>query len=292
MTDICEACAETLDDERLRVAPLDRLCLACLSSGERRALEHDLLSAARIQANLLPARNFSFGRWQINYHYQPLGAVSGDHIDLIRPDRTGEALHFLFGDVSGKGVAASILMANLQALFRSLVSQELPLPEIVGRANRIFAGSTGSASFATLVAGRLGSDGGVEIVNAGHNPPLLVQPGTVMPLPAGALPLGFAPGTRFTATRHELGPDDFLFLYTDGVSEAVDSRGEEYGEARLSGPLPGLHGEPARAVVDAVLGDVNSYQNGTPRSDDATAMCLRWRGDRSRDYSKSATNSA
>ena len=78
-----------------------------------------------------------------------------DHIDLIRPDRTGEALHFLFGDVSGKGVAASILMANLQALFRSLVSQELALPEIVSRANRLFAESTGSNSFATLVAGRV-----------------------------------------------------------------------------------------------------------------------------------------
>ena len=73
-----------LDDERLEVGPLQGVCLECLSDEERRALQHDLDSAARVQAHLLPARNFSFGRWQISYHYQPLGAVSGDHIDLIR----------------------------------------------------------------------------------------------------------------------------------------------------------------------------------------------------------------
>jgi sigma-B regulation protein RsbU (phosphoserine phosphatase) len=130
MTTLCTVCEGTLDEDRLRTGPLKRVCLECLSDDERRALEHDLEVATQIQARLLPARNFSFGRWQINSPYPPLGAVSGDHIDLIRPGRTGQALHFLFGDVSGKGVAASILMANLQALFRSLVSQELPLGEI------------------------------------------------------------------------------------------------------------------------------------------------------------------
>ena len=138
----CEKCDGELDQELLRRGPLKKVCLECLSEQERDALQHDLDVAAQIQARLLPARNFSFGRWQIHYHYEPLSIVSGDHIDLIRPGRTGTDLHFLFGDVAGKGVAASILMANLQALFRSLVSQDMPLAEIMERANTLFYDST------------------------------------------------------------------------------------------------------------------------------------------------------
>ena len=268
---ICDVCTEPLDQDRLRVGPLKRVCLDCLSVEERRALEHDLEVASQIQAHLLPDRNFSFGRWQINYHYEPLGTVSGDHIDLIRPGRTGDALHFLFGDVAGKGVAASILMANLQALFRGLVSQELPLAEIVGTANRLFAESTAANSYATLVAGRLNGSGVLELSNAGHNPPLLARSGSTTPLAATALPLGVSPGGRFE-------PEDFLFLYTDGLSEARNEGGEEYGCARIEASLEGLRGHPAREVVDSVLGRMSAFENGTPRLDDTTAMAIRWRG--------------
>jgi sigma-B regulation protein RsbU (phosphoserine phosphatase) len=278
MTTLCAVCEGTLDEDRLRAGPLKRVCLECLSDIERRALEHDLEVANQIQANLLPARNFSFGRWQINYHYQPLGAVSGDHIDLIRPGRTGQALHFLFGDVSGKGVAASILMANLQALFRSLVSQELPLGEIIGRANALFHESTAANSYATLVAGRLNGEGSLEFSNAGHNPPLLVRDGSVSPLAAGALPLGFSGQTRFEAECFRLEPQDFLFLYTDGLSEATNAEGEEYGAKRLAESLVGLRGLPARAIVESVVDGANAFQGGTPQVDDLTAMAICWRG--------------
>lgn len=278
MTTLCEVCAGTLDEDRLRVGPLRRVCLDCLSDDERRALEHDLDVAAQIQARLLPARNFSFGRWQIHYHYQPLGAVSGDHIDLIRPGRTGEALHFLFGDVSGKGVAASILMANLQALFRSLVSQELPLPTVVARANDLFHESTAANSYATLVAGRLNAGGMLELCNAGHNPPLLVRSSSVSPLTARAMPLGLSTSTRFEPERLRLEPEDFFFLYTDGLSEARNDAGEEYGSTRLEAALVGLRGLESRAVVESILGGVRTFQNGIPQVDDLTAMAIRWRG--------------
>lgn len=278
MNTLCEVCREPLREERPQIGPLKRICLECLSDDERRALEHDLAVAASVQAHLLPARNFSFGGWEINYDYEPLGAVSGDYGDLIRPGRTGDALHFFFGDVSGKGVAASILMANLQALFRGLAPQELPLTEMVGRANAIFAASTAPNSYATLVAGRLGPDGRLEIANAGHNPPLLVRAGEVRPLPSGDLPLGFAAAGRYVSREFRLEPEDFLFLYTDGVSEALDATGREYGADRVRSTLGGLRGRPARAVVEAVLEGVTRFQNGTPRVDDLTAMAIRWRG--------------
>lgn len=279
MTTFCEVCEGPLDEDRLRTGPLKKVCLECLSDEERDALQHDLEVAARIQARLLPERNFSFGRWQIHYHYEPLGAVSGDHIDLIRPGRTGHALHFLFGDVSGKGVAASILMANLQALFRTLVSLELPLAEIMAKANSLFHESTGANSFATLVAGRLNGGGLLEICNAGHNPPLLVRDTCVSSLSARSLPLGISDQLPIESERHILEPEDLLFLYTDGISEASNHSGEEYGSARVEGSLEGLRGLPAQDVVNTVLGNLQTFQSGTPQVDDVTAMAIRWRGE-------------
>ena len=279
MSALCEICDEPLAEDRLRAGPLKRVCLECLSDEERDALQHDLDVAARIQARLLPERNLSFGRWQIHYHYEPLGAVSGDHIDLIRPGRTGNALHFLFGDVSGKGVAASILMANLQALFRTLVSLELPLAEIMAKANSLFFDSTGANSFATLVAGRLNGSGLLEICNAGHNPPLLVRDGSVSPLPAKAVPLGLSEHLILDSERFHLEPQDLLFLYTDGISEASNHTGEEYGSARVESSLEGLRGLPARSVVESVLEEVHSFQAGAPQNDDVTTMAIRWRGE-------------
>lgn len=277
MTESCEICSGELDQDILRAGPLKRICLECLSEEERHALQHDLEVAGQIQARLLPARNLTFGRWQIHYHYEPLGAVSGDHIDLIRPGRTGRALHFLFGDVSGKGVAASILMANLQALFRSLVSQELPLAEIVERANHLFHESTAANSYATLVAGRLNGDGRLELCNAGHNPPLLVRDGGLASLAAGGPPLGIAARGRIVPKRLHLEPDDFLFLYTDGLSEANNDGGEEYGSCRLEESLAGYRGRAARDVVGSILEEVRSFQDGTPQIDDVTAMVIRLR---------------
>ena len=274
----CERCDGELDQDLLRSGPLKKICLECLSDEERDALQHDLDVAAQIQARLLPARSFSFGRWQIYYHYEPLGIVSGDHIDLIRPGRTGRDLHFLFGDVAGKGVAASMLMANLQALFRSLVSQQLALTEIMERANNLFFESTASNAYATLVAGRLAEDGRLEYANAGHNPPFLVRCDCVASLAANALPFGLGADTRYTPESLELEPHDFVFLYTDGVSEAQDGSGREFGAARIEQSLHESRGRDANDVVRTTLQSLHDFQAGEPHIDDVTAMAIRWRG--------------
>ena len=147
--------------------PLLQFCLDDLTSEERRALESDLALAARIQQTLLPPREFSPVGWQIRYHYAPAGLVSGDYCDLFE---SKGALLFLLGDVSGKGVAASMLMSHLHATFRSLADADLPLDRMVEAANRIFSESTMAGQFATLVVGRASRDGAVELVSAGHLP--------------------------------------------------------------------------------------------------------------------------
>src|SRR6202040_713669 len=166
---ICETCHDPVEKERLLNDPLVRFCLDHLTREEQRALESDLELAARIQKGLLPPPELSAAGWQVRYQYEPAGPVSGDYCDVFESDG---GLLFLFGDVSGKGIAASMLMSHLHATFRSLAGTDLPLDHMVAAANRIFSESTMAGQFATLVVGRASRDGSVELVSAGHLPVL------------------------------------------------------------------------------------------------------------------------
>ncbi len=147
---ICEQCHDTIEADRLLCDPLVRFCLDHLSNDEQRALEKDLALAAGIQKALLPSQDWAVDGWRACYHYQPANIVSGDYCDLIE---TQDGFLFLVGDVSGKGVAASMLMSHLHATFRSLAGQNLPLQNMVEHANRLFAESTAAGQFATMVVG-------------------------------------------------------------------------------------------------------------------------------------------
>jgi len=173
---VCEACNEVIEDEALN-DPVARFCLDCLTEAEQRALQHDLDSVSLVQHTLLPKQNLEVEGWRAYYHYEAAGPVSGDYCDLLSNDN-GD-LFFLLGDVSGKGIAASMLMAHLHAIFRSLITLDLPVSQLVERANRVFAESTMPAYYATLVCGRANKSGVIEICNAGHPPAL--------PLPARAI---------------------------------------------------------------------------------------------------------
>ena len=121
---LCQECHEPVEQDRLLADPLVRYCLDHLTVPERAALQRDLDLASEVQRNLLPQAGLRTGGWETSYHYAPVGPVSGDYCDLIPSD--GQ-LFFVLGDVSGKGVAASMLMAQLHALFRSLTGMALPL---------------------------------------------------------------------------------------------------------------------------------------------------------------------
>src|SRR5579885_1800376 len=171
---LCETCHDPIEADRLEGNPLIRFCLDHLSREERRAHEQDLELATEIQAKLLPPSNIALKDWETHYRYQPVGAVGGDYCELIAAS-DGQSLFFAVGDVAGKGVAASLLMTHLSAIFRSLLSLDLPLTEVVSRANRLFCESTASAHYATLVCGRATEDG-AELCNAGHCRPLVLRP--------------------------------------------------------------------------------------------------------------------
>src|SRR5437667_5728899 len=223
---VCQVCHDLIGQAAMNADPLARTCLSCLTPDQLEELEKDLDRAWVIQGELLPKQNLRFNGWEVSYHYEPAGPVSGDYCDLVSTD-AGD-LYFLIGDVAGKGVAASLLMSRLHAIFRSLIGAGLGVSELVKRANYLFAESTMRPYYATLVCGKASANGEVEICNAGHCFPLILQSGEIKPIAATGLPVGVFRQENYSATQIQLSKGDRLLLYTDGLSEARDETNTEY----------------------------------------------------------------
>ena len=192
------------------------------------------------------------------------------------PSATGDGkVFFLLGDVTGKGVAASLLMTHLHAMFRSLAGIGLELDKLLEMANRLFCESTIAGQYATLVCGRIGRDGEVEIASAGHFPALLVGKRGVSRIEATGLPLGMFTTSSYAVRRARLEPDDSLILYTDGISEARDPAGSEYGIGGLSLAAGERYGLTPEALVAACMKDVDRHASGTRQADDQTLMAIQ-----------------
>jgi sigma-B regulation protein RsbU (phosphoserine phosphatase) len=248
-----------------------RFCLDHLTEPEQRALEKDIDLASRIQGALLPRRSIEASGWAAAYHYEGAGPVSGDYCDLA--ELQGR-LHFAVGDVTGKGVAASMLMTHLHATLRALLSPEVALDQLVERVNRGFCESTLPTHYATLVCGRAGGEGEVEICNAGHLPPLLLRAGGAEWIGPTGLPVGISGEARFGVTSVRLRPGDALVLYTDGLTEAPDPSGAEYGRERLRDRLSAHSSRKPQDLLAATLEDLRSFRMGASKSDDLTLMAI------------------
>jgi sigma-B regulation protein RsbU (phosphoserine phosphatase) len=270
---LCEVCHDPVETERLIADPLTRFCIDHLTPSQQRALEEDLALAAQIQNGLLPQPSQKIDGWDVSYHYEPAGAVSGDYCDLIKGE--DQSLHFVLGDVSGKGVAASMLMAHLHAMFRTLTSINLPLGQMVERASRVFCESTLPTQYATLVCGRANTSGELELCNAGHLPPLLIQEGKVTSIAATGLPVGVFCSESFSVNRVQMSKGDTLFLYTDGLSESLDGAGNEYGADRLSRLLNDNHNLSPESIISLCRQELHTFAEGRLPGDDLTLMAIR-----------------
>jgi sigma-B regulation protein RsbU (phosphoserine phosphatase) len=269
---LCETCHESVKAERLLADPLVQFCLDHLTSAEQRALESDLSLAASIQRRLLPNLEIAPTGWDVRFHYQPAGMVSGDYCDLVE---TRDGLLFMLGDVAGKGVAASMLMSHLHATFRSLADAGLPLDQLVEDANRIFCESTLAGQYATLVVGRAAEDGSVEFVSAGHLPLLHLHGDGVAPKDSTGVPLGMFCNARFPVHRLTLAPGDAVFLYTDGLTEARNRAGQEYGLHRIRALAARNIRRAPDGLISECLEDLASFGEGLKQTDDLTLLALR-----------------
>lgn len=272
---LCEACHDPIEPERLLADPVVRFCLGDLTLQQQQALEEDIELAARIQQGLLPPSDLDAGAWKVAYRYEPVGFVSGDYCDLIRTE-SGD-LYFALGDVSGKGMAASLLMSNLQAMFHALVPLGLSLDKLMERASRLFCENTLSTHFATLVCGKADETGAVELCNAGHLPPILLQHGAQRTLDAACLPIGIFSDIQFATTRLQLSTGDALLLYTDGVTETTDSGGAEYGLERLLQSLKAPSSSHPAEMINHCVNCLADFRGTSGiRGDDLTIMALKF----------------
>jgi sigma-B regulation protein RsbU (phosphoserine phosphatase) len=270
----CTTCHDPVESERLLADPLVSVCLDCLSAEQRGTLEHDLATAARIQEALLPPPSLDIPGWEIASTYKPLGPVSGDYMDVVLSE-SGAGTLVAFGDVSGKGVAAAMVMSNLHALLRSLVRLELPLAELMERANSMLLAATTASCYATLVVAEFGADGLVEAANGGHVPPVVARPAGLETLPVTGTPVGLLPDVGFHTYETRMEAGDTLLLFTDGLSEAPDSAGSEFGRRRIGSIVSHHRGAPASEVLAAILRDLDGFQAGAPRTDDLSLMAIR-----------------
>ncbi len=274
---LCKACHEPIEAERLISDPLTEYCLDHLTPAQKCDLQRDIELAADIQSALLPEKHLRFGGWEIYYHYEPAGPVSGDYCDLLT-DPDEQQLSFLLGDVSGKGIAASMLMTHMHAMFRTLSAAPHSLSTSLAGANRIFCESTVPSSFATLVAGRAAPSGRMQISNAGHCSPFLASGDRVSKLESAGLPLGLFCSGEYPSTEVELSQGDTLFLHSDGLSEARNRDDEDYGLERISEFLAGHHALSPELLIKSCLAEVKSFSGGPPLADDLTMMAIRRTG--------------
>jgi sigma-B regulation protein RsbU (phosphoserine phosphatase) len=270
---ICDLCHDPIETKHLLADPLSRFCIDHMTEEERRALENDLELAAQVQRALLPARTVREEGWHVHYHYEPAGAVSGDYCDVIRSELG--SFVFLLGDVSGKGIAASLLMSHLHAMFRATTGLNGDMGNLMGLANRAFCSSAPAGHFATLVCGRLGKNGEIELSNAGHLPALAAQRNGIQSVFSTGVPLGIFGNSRYSSTRVHLEPGESLVLFTDGLSEARNQSGDEYGLERIQALLKQHISAAPEPLAQAFLQDVRKFSSSARPSDDLTLMVIQ-----------------
>lgn len=235
-------------------------------------LATELELARQVQTSLLPKRSCCLGSWMFAYSYEPAGVLGGDYVDLIS---TGaKDFYFALGDVSGKGIAASMLMSHLHATLRALVSAEMGLEEIMKNTSMHFCQSSLPAQFATLVLGRADQSGNVQLVNAGHTAVLLSNGKEVEIIEATGVPLGLFCRTDFKVVEFQVRRRGSLLIYSDGIMESRDAAGNEYGLDRLIADLQANKHLPPPAIVEEISSKVARFTDHSPLADDRSILVL------------------
>jgi len=238
-------------------------------------VEQEIQLAREIQLNLLPRTAPSLPGYDLAARGVPALSVGGDYYDFlpIGPDR----LAICLADVTGHGIPAAMLMANVQATIRSQVLSTGSPAECARRANRLLYQSTDAGRFATCFLGMLDlGTGRLTYANAGHDHPLLAHDSTVESgLDRGGLVLGFLEDAAYEEGGVTLQPGDVLLLYSDGITDAVNGDDEPFGLERLSRILARHRESPADVLVDAVLRETDAHANGRASLDDRTLVVVR-----------------
>jgi phosphoserine phosphatase RsbU/P len=255
------------------------LFLLSLELADKVVMKRDLEIAREIQSWLVPSKPPEVPAADIAFATRPQNSVAGDYYDAFFPNPAdGERLILVIADVAGKSVPAALLMATLQASLRTIAGEGAPLAELVARLNRYACtNSVGGLRFTTAVLGEYEpSRRRLTYVNAGHNLPILRRANSgIETLAAGGLPLGISGDAAYETATIVLQPGDALVFFTDGVVEAFNERGEEFGNDRWLGAIRALPDWSAQESLQYLMKRVDEFAGATHQSDDITCMVFR-----------------
>jgi len=241
---------------------------------EREALEKELRLARDLQMRLVPAAPLTLGAWRAEGRLVPAKQVGGDLFDYFAID--GERAAVLIADVAGKGVPAALLVSTVAGSVRAFADGRAAPREVTERVNRAVVRSSAAGKFVTFFYAELDhARGRIRYVNGGHNHPRLRRAdGRIERLETGGLPLGLFEGAVFEEGEIPLAAGDGLLLFSDGISEAVDSFEQEYGEERLE-EMWTTHGPgPSAVVLDRLYDDVLRFRGAAAQNDDMTMLVV------------------
>jgi phosphoserine phosphatase RsbU/P len=263
------------------------IVLLALELGDRVTMKRDLEIAREIQQWLVPGAPPQVPGVDIAFATRPQNTVAGDYYDAFLRPAFGDppkprSLLIVVADVAGKSVPAALLMATFQSGLRTLSATPASLDEIVTGLDRYArAHSLEGRRFTTAFLGEIDPDSRMmRYVNAGHNDPILRRSaGQIERLSCGGPPFGLPlfsdAEIAYAFGSVQLQPGDLLFIFTDGVAEAVNEGGEEFGESRIISSIASSPGDTAQGILDRVMGSVNSFVGYARQHDDITALVLR-----------------
>ncbi|KAA0244194.1 MAG: hypothetical protein EDM72_08605 [Chlorobiota bacterium] len=252
----------------------NRLFLEAL---EKQKMEEDLLIARDIQRNLLPSTLPEYEKYDIAALNVSSKQVGGDYYDVIPIN--DEKFYIAIADVAGKGVPASLMMANIQAFLQVICRQNMKIEDATAMINDLVTANSSEGRFITFFWGFINTKTDIlTYVNAGHNPPYLLRGDKIIKLTQGGMIFGvmktFVP---YIFEDVKLQKDDVLILYTDGVSEALNLQFEEYSELRLERIGKSLMHKSANEILNGIKEDVQIFTQGNLQSDDITMIVLKVR---------------
>ena len=254
--------------------------LLILEVADRVVMKRDLQIAREIQSWLLPANPPAVPGMEIAFATRPANTVAGDFYDVFpRPGQTeGQSYLIAVADVAGKSIPAALLMATFQASLKTLSATASSLAELVIGMNRYAcSNSQGGLRFTTAFIGEYEpGTRTMSYINAGHNQPILRRrSGIIERLDAGGLPLGIKADAPYETGAVTLQAGDWLVVFTDGVVEAVNDAGVEYGEEPLIGILSGGTELPPAKMLSRIMVNLDSFVGTTPQQDDITCLVIK-----------------